>query len=77
MNLLTVGSGKWIRVLSISGGGGLAVKLRSIGLLPGDYARIIRQAPFGGPILLEIDGREIALGQGIARKIEVEECHRP
>ena len=77
MNLLTVHSGKWICVISISGGGGLDIKLRSIGLMPGDYARVIRHAPFGGPILLEINGREIALGQGIARKIEVEECNPP
>lgn len=77
MNLLAVGSGTWIRVLSISGGGGLDIKLRSIGLLPGDYARVIRQAPFGGPILLEVNGREIALGQGVAKKIEVEECSSP
>jgi len=77
MNLLRVGSGKWIRVISISGGGGLDIKLRNIGFMPGDYARVIRQAPFGGPVLLEISGRELALGQGIARKIEVEECTPP
>lgn len=77
MNLLRVGSGKWVRVVSISGGGGLDIKLRNIGFLPGDYVRVIRQAPFGGPVLLDISGREIALGHGIARKIEVEECTPP
>lgn len=55
----------------------MAIKLRSIGFMPGDCARVIRHAPFGGPVLLEVEGREIALGHGIAQKIEVEECNPP
>ena len=77
MDLLQVDNGKWVKVLRYAGGGGLDLKMRSMGLLPGDYARVIRQAPFGGPVLVEIDGRSIALGRGIASKIEVEESSFP
>ena len=73
MNLLDVIVGKWVRITNIHGGAGLDSKLHSIGLMPGDMVRIIRQAPFSGPILLEVNGREIALGRGIAEKIDVEE----
>lgn len=73
MDLSEIGCGKWVRVTRFMGGGGLNMKLHSLGIMPGDIARVIRMAPFGGPILIEIDGREIALGRGIARKIEVEE----
>ena len=62
-----------VRVIAIHGGKGLEAKLRQLGLLPGDMARVLRQAPFGGPLLIEIEGRSIAIGRGIAAKIEVEE----
>ena len=34
--------------------------------------RVVRMAPLGGPILIEVNGREIALGREIAEKILVE-----
>jgi len=77
MDLLQVDNGIWVKVLRFAGSGGLDLKMRSMGLLPGDYARVIRQAPFGGPILVEFGGRAIALGRGIASKIEVEESCLP
>lgn len=73
MDLLDVAMGKWVRIIKIQGGAGLDLKLQSIGLMLGVTARIKRQAPFGGPVLLEVNGREIALGRGIAEKVEVEE----
>jgi ferrous iron transport protein A len=44
-----------------------------LGFLPGNTARIIRMAPFHGPLLVEVDGREIVIGRNIARHILVEE----
>jgi ferrous iron transport protein A len=73
MDLLGVAMGKWVRIIKIQGGTDLDLKLHSIGLMPGDTVRIKRQAPFGGPVLLEVNGREIALGRGIAKMVEVEE----
>lgn len=77
MNLLDVRNGDWVRVIRFEAGKGVDNKLRSLGIMPGDIARVIRQAPFGGPIMVEIHGREIALGRGIAKKVEVEESIPP
>jgi ferrous iron transport protein A len=77
MDLSEIGCGKWVRVTRFMGGGGLTIKLHCLGIMPGDIARVIRMAPFGGPVLIEIGGREIALGRGIAKKIEVEESTPP
>ncbi|HMD88582.1 MAG TPA: FeoA family protein [Anaerolineaceae bacterium] len=66
-------SGMKVRIIRFKDNRGLEGKLRQLGILPGDAAKIIRQAPFDGPFLLEIRGREIALGSRIAEGIVVEE----
>ena len=71
MQLLQVQNGRTVRVLKINGGQGLAHKLHQLGLLPGDRAKVLRHAPLGGPVLVEVEGRSIALGRGVASKIEV------
>ena len=65
--------GMTVRVIGFTTGHELEAKLRQLGILPGDVAKVIRHAPLGGPFLIEISGREIALGQNIASKIDVEE----
>ena len=47
-------------------------RLAQLGFLPGNKVRIIRSAPFHGPLLLEVEGSEIVLGRGIAAHILVE-----
>lgn len=50
----------------------LCSRLIRFGLHPGDVARVIRVAPLGGPLLVEVNGREIALSREVAEKILVE-----
>ena len=45
-------------------------RLAQLGFLPGNRVRIIRAAPFHGPLLLE--RWEIVLGRGVALHILVE-----
>jgi len=73
MKLIDVEIGKSFRILRFDGGIWLENKLRQLGLLPGSSVRMLRQAPWGGPIMVEVDGRTIAIGRGIASKIYVEE----
>ncbi len=47
-------------------------KFESIGIRKGRRIRKITCQPFGGPIVVEVDGSKISLGRGIASKIEVE-----
>lgn len=51
---------------------GVRVKLNQYGLFVGDMVRVVRVAPMGGPILVEVNGREVALGRTLAEKIKVE-----
>jgi len=73
MELISVGIGKWVRVVGFHGGKDLENKLRQLGLVPGDCARILRRAPLGGPFLIEVSGRSIAVGRRVASLIEVED----
>lgn len=47
-------------------------RLAQLGFLPGNKVRVIRSAPFHGPLLLDVEGREIVLGRGVANKVMVE-----
>ena len=73
MQLLNVREGQWVQITGFRGGIQLEKKLGQLGLLPGDRIQLLRHAPFGGPVMIQVDERAIALGRGIAAKIEVEE----
>jgi Fe2+ transport system protein FeoA len=72
--LVDVEKGKQVKIASFEGGQGIMTKLNRFGIYPGDLARVVRHAPFQGPVLLEVRGMEIALGRGIASLIMVEEA---
>jgi Fe2+ transport system protein FeoA len=50
----------------------MRAKLKQYGLYAGDEVRVLRAAPLGGPLLIEVNGRAIALGRAVAEKILVE-----
>jgi Fe2+ transport system protein FeoA len=60
------------KILSISGERNARQQLRELGLFPGDTVRVIRHAAFGGPLLVECRGTQIAIGLAIAENVEVE-----
>jgi len=70
ITLLNVPNGKRARLISVSER--LRTKLMQYGLHNGDFVRVLRSAPLGGPLLVETNGREIALGRTVAEKIWVE-----
>jgi ferrous iron transport protein A len=72
MVLADVDAGKNVKILHFNNGKGLEGKLRQMGIYTGAILLVVRRAPFHGPVLLEFEGREIALGYGIAKKILVE-----
>lgn len=78
-NLLQISPGTSVRVIEFSGGKNLQSKLTQFGIHPGDCLRLLRRAPLGGPLLVECNGREIALGRGVAEKIivEIDACDSP
>lgn len=72
MTLLNAPLGKWLKVTALNGGFGLRARLTQYGLFEGDPVRVLRAAPLRGPLLVEVNGREIALGRRVAEKILVE-----
>ncbi|MAF85247.1 MAG: ferrous iron transport protein A [Dehalococcoidales bacterium] len=62
--------GELVTISEISAGPGLQKKLADMGFTPGVQMRVINvQAP--GPVLIDLRGSRVALGQGIAQKIAV------
>ena len=72
MHLIDVETGKWVKVIGFEGNDKFQDRLLQHGLYPGDHARILRAAPLKGPLLVEVSGRELALGRVVAQKILVE-----
>jgi len=70
MTLLDIPNGKHARLVSTDEQ--LRAKLKQYGLHVGDLVRIVRRAPLGGPLIIEVNGREIALGREVAKGIFVE-----
>ena len=42
------------------------------GIQPGARVEVVEAQPFGGPLLVKVDGREHALGGELAAKMRVE-----
>lgn len=72
MTLLDSPKGKLVRIIEYKGGKGVGFKLRQLGLNPGREVRVLRHAPLGGPVMIAFDSRSVALGRGIAARVEVE-----
>jgi ferrous iron transport protein A len=61
-----------LKIVLIAGGWGIRRHLNQIGIQPGDHVRVVRRAPFGGPVLIENHGTQVAVGRGMAENIRVE-----
>jgi len=61
-----------VRIVGITGGKPVRRLLSDLGIRTGDSVCIKRNAPFGGPVLVERNGTEVALGREIAECVLVE-----
>ncbi len=61
--------GQDVRLCKLCGGRRLAHRLAEMGLTPGVCLRIVQDA--GGPLLISVRDSRIALGRGIASKLQV------
>jgi ferrous iron transport protein A len=71
--LLNIDNGKKVKILKISGVKGIRQHLQCLGIHIGDIVTIKKSSFLGGPVLLEVNGYDVALGKGVASRIEVEE----
>jgi Fe2+ transport system protein FeoA len=67
-----VSPGELVQVAAVRAGWGLQRRLADMGLTPGVQVRVVNsQRP--GPVVIEIRGSRLALGQGVAHKIMVKQ----
>ena len=72
MKLVNVKHGEEVRIVRYRGGKGMAMKLKELSLMPGDRVVVKKRAPLKGPLLIEAHGRSVAIGRGVAEKVDVE-----
>lgn len=58
------------------GGRGVVRRLAEMGLTPGTEVKILRSAPFHGPLEIEVRGSSLALGYGVASRVFVKKQRR-
>lgn len=58
-------------IISIMGGLTATKRLADLGLISGTNIKVLKKAPFSGPIKIEVRGSRLALGMGLASKILV------
>ncbi len=72
MPLSMVSPGELVQVAAVRAGWGLQRRLADMGLTPGVQVRVVNsQRP--GPVVIEVRGSRLALGQGLAHKIMVKQ----
>jgi ferrous iron transport protein A len=59
-------------IAKLLGGCTFQRRLRTMGIREGKNVRLVAIHPLAGPLVLEVDGRQITIGRGIAQRIMVE-----
>jgi len=72
LNLYQAEDEATIRILRITGGWEVRRSFNELGIQPGDRVRVLRRAPFGGPLVIDNHGTRVAVGKELAEKIRVE-----
>lgn len=60
-----------VEVLAVTGDPAADRRLAQLGLLVGAQMHVLKSAPMGGPVLLEVRGSTVAVGRGIACRVSV------
>jgi Fe2+ transport system protein FeoA len=60
-----------VEVLDLPHGRRAARSLEQVGIRVHQKLRVLRAAPMGGPVLVEVAGATIALGRSLASRIQV------
>ncbi|BAD84904.1 iron(II) transport protein A [Thermococcus kodakarensis KOD1] len=71
MPLAFVEEGRRAVIRGIAGGRGVIHRLAELGLSPGTEVVVVRNQ-MAGPMMVTVRGTQLALGRGLAMKIQVE-----
>jgi len=58
-------------IINVQGGRGMRSRLQSLGLANGQIVRKVSHLAWGGPVVVEVNRTQIAIGRGMANKIIV------
>jgi len=71
ISLIDLKIGQKAKIINIAGGRIATKRLLDLGLTPNTEIKILRRAPFLGPLQIKVRGSKIILGRGLAAKITV------
>jgi ferrous iron transport protein B len=60
------------RISAVGGDGEVAARLMAIGLLPGVTVRVLGVAPFGDPMLVEVNGWQLSIRRSEAASLMID-----
>ncbi len=63
--------GESATIVALEGGRGMQARLRRMGLVEGRPIRKLSALALGGPVVVMVDRAQVAVGRGLARRIEV------
>jgi len=69
--LVELQQGEEATIVALHGGCGFQHRLRSVGLKEGKTLRMVARHPLAGPLVVEVEGRQITIGRGMVQKITV------
>ncbi|WAS94737.1 FeoA family protein [Nannocystis punicea] len=69
-NLAQLELGARARVTLVGGSGALALRLLEMGFTPGTVVVLVKRAPFGDPLELQVRGCHVSLRKAEASRIE-------
>jgi ferrous iron transport protein A len=72
MELASAPCNQMLGVMNVGSDANWEKRFESMGIRKGGYIRKIANQPFGGPVVIEVNGSKISLSRNIAAKIEVE-----
>lgn len=71
ITLAQLREGEEAHVTALNAGHGFQRRLRSLGLKEGKTIRLVAKHHFGGPLVVQLQGRQITIGRGMAQRIIV------
>jgi ferrous iron transport protein A len=63
--------GEGATVVDVDAGGAMAIRLLEMGFVPGTWVKLLKAAPLGDPLQLQLRGYHISLRRAEAAKVRV------
>lgn len=70
-DLERLAAGKSAVIEELAGGHGMSHRLDALGVRPGKIVTKVSKQIMAGPVIVMVNGRQVAMGRGIARRVLV------